>query len=94
MNTNTQIDKIDKVLSKISGKEMKAFVRLYAAVHEDFATALVEKYWKPERGNYKEMVEACFAHSDSLITCREFEHDHQGFNPLRYDVWAEENKVL
>ena len=24
MNTNTQIDKIDKVLSKISGKEMKA----------------------------------------------------------------------
>ena len=32
--------------------------------------------------------------SDSLITCREFEHDHQGFKPLRYDVWAEENKVL
>ena len=53
MNTNTQIDKIDKVLSKISGKEMKGFVRLYAATHEDFATALVEKYWKPERGNYK-----------------------------------------
>ncbi len=25
MNTNTQIDKIDKVLSKISGKEMKGF---------------------------------------------------------------------
>lgn len=25
MNTNTQIDKIDKVLSKISGKEMKSF---------------------------------------------------------------------
>lgn len=32
--------------------------------------------------------------SDSLITCREFEHDHQGFKPLRYDLWAEENKVL
>lgn len=140
MNTNTQIDKIDKVLSKISGKEMKAFVRLYAAVHEDFATALVEKYWKPERGNYKEQVEACFAHDSVLgkrfgqpqldwrkiekdldammrkavgmkkkgnlidaaliagyvmtITCREFEHDHQGFKPLRYDLWAEENKVL
>ena len=62
MNTNTQIDKIDKVLSKISGKEMKGFVRQYAATHEDFATALVEKYWKPERGNYKEQVEACFAH--------------------------------
>ena len=41
MNTNTQIDKIDKVLSKISGKEMKAFVWQYAATHEDFATALV-----------------------------------------------------
>ena len=66
MNTNTQIDKIDKVLSKISGKEMKAFVRLYAAEHEDFATALVEKYWKPERGNYKEQVEACFAHAGGL----------------------------
>lgn len=44
MNTNTQIDKIDKVLSKISGKEMKAFVWQYAVTHEDFATALVEKY--------------------------------------------------
>lgn len=32
MNTNTQIDKIDKVLSKISGKEMKGFVRQYAAM--------------------------------------------------------------
>lgn len=42
MNTNTQIDKIDKVLSKISGKEMKGFVRQYAATHEDFVTALVE----------------------------------------------------
>ena len=45
MNTNTQLGKIDKVLSKISGKEMKNFVRQYAATHEDFATALVEKYW-------------------------------------------------
>lgn len=137
MNTNTQIDKIDKVLSKISVKEMKNFVRQYATTHEDFATALVEKYWKPERGNYKEMVEACFAHTNlsgsrfgldwrkieqdllavmrkavsmrkkgnlidaaliagyvMVITCREFEHDHQGFKPLRYDLWAEENKVL
>ena len=63
MNTNTDFDKIDKVLTKISGKEMKGFVRQYAATHEDFATALVEKYWKPERGNYKEQVEACFAHA-------------------------------
>lgn len=66
MNTNTQIDKIDKVLSKISGKEIKAFAWQYAATHEDFATALVEKYWKPERGNYKEQVEACFAHAGVL----------------------------
>ena len=140
MNTNTQIDKIDKVLAKISGKELKNFSRLYSITHDDFATALAEKYWKPERGNYKEMVEACFAHASVLgkrygqveldwreiekdlavmmrkatsmkkkgnlidaaliagyvmtITCREFEHDHQGFKPLRYDLWAEENKVL
>ena len=140
MNTNTQIDKIDKVLSKISGKEMKAFVWQYATTHEDFATALVEKYWKPERGNYKELVEACFAHAGVLgkrfgypqldwrkieqdlaamvrkaksmkkkgnlidaaliagyvmtITCREFKHDHLAYTPARYDVWAEENKVL
>ena len=66
MNTNTDFDKIDKVLSKISGKEMKGFVRQYAATHEDFATALVERYWKPERGNYKEQVEACFAHAGVL----------------------------
>lgn len=140
MNTNTQIDKIDKVLSKISGKELKSFARLYAATHEDFATALVEKYWKPKRGNYKEMVEACFAHGSVLgkqfgqpqldwrkiekdlaavmrkavtmkkkgnlidaalisgyvmtITGLEFEHDHLGYTPARYDVWAEENEVL
>ena len=140
MNTNTDFDKIDKVLSKISGKEIKGFVRQYAATHEDFATALVEKYWKPERGNYKEQVEACFAHAGVLgvrfgqpqldwrkieqdlgamlrkvksmkkkgnlidaaliagyvmtITCREFKHDHLAYTPARYDVWAEENKVL
>lgn len=62
MSTNTDFDKIDKVLSKIMGKELKSFVRIYSYTHDDFATALVEKYWKPERGNYKEMVEACFAH--------------------------------
>ena len=140
MNTNTDFDKIDKVLSKISGKEMKGFVRQYAATHKDFATVLVEKYWKPERGNYKEQVEACFAHAGVLgkrfgqpqldwrkieqdlvammrkaksmkkkgnlidaaliagyvmtITCREFKHDHLAYTPARYDVWAEENKVL
>lgn len=62
MSTNTDFDKIDKVLSKITGKELKSFVWIYSYTHDDFATALVEKYWKPERGNYKEMVEACFAH--------------------------------
>ena len=28
------------------------------------------------------------------ITCREFKHDHLSYTPARYDVWAEENKVL
>ena len=140
MNTNTDFDKIDKVLSKITGKELKSFVRVYSYTHDDFATALVEKYWKPERGNYKEMMEACFAHAgvlgkrfgepdldwrkieDDLLavlrkavsmrkkgnlidaaiiagyvmttTCGEFERDHEHYKPVRYDLWAEENKVL
>lgn len=140
MNTNTELEKIEKVLSRISNKELKSFTWLYARAHEDFVTALIEKYWKPERGNYKEMVEACFAHSgvsgkrfgmphldwrkieDDLeaimkkaagmkrkgnlidaaliagyvliTTCREFEHDHRDYEPTRYDVWTEENKVL
>ena len=67
MTTNTELEKIDKVLSKISGKELKDFVRSYAYTHEDLATALVERYWKPERDNFKEMVEACFAHTS--VTC-------------------------
>ena len=45
MNTNTDFDKIDKVFSKITGKELKRFVRLFSYTHDDFATALVEKYW-------------------------------------------------
>lgn len=140
MSSNSDYNKIEKVLSKISGRELKDFVRLYACMHDDFATELVEKYWKPERGNCKDMVEACFAHSGvtngifgmpSLdwrkiemdlaavmrkaegmrrkgnlidaaltagyvltITCKEFRHDHRNFEPARYDVWAEENKVL
>ena len=56
MNTNTQINKIDKVLSKITGKEMKGFVRQYAATHEDFATALVEKYWNLMREEIKRLA--------------------------------------
>lgn len=43
MSTNTDFDKIDKVLSKITGKELKSFVRIYSYTHDDFATALVEK---------------------------------------------------
>lgn len=66
MSTNTELTKIDKVLGKVSGKELKDFVRIYASTHEDFAIALIEKYWKPERGNYNEMVEACFAHMSVL----------------------------
>lgn len=140
MNTNTQLEKIEKVIAKIPGRELKDFIRCYALTHEDLATALVEKYWKPERGNCKEMVEACFAHAgtssgvfgmpsldwrrieqdltvvmkkvhgmvrkDNLIdaaliagyvlttTCNEFRHDHRNYTPIRYDLWAEENKVL
>lgn len=140
MNTNSQLDKIEKVLAKIPSRELKDFMRLYALTHDDLATALVEKYWKPERGNCKEMVEACFAHvgesagifglpsldwrrieqdltavmkkangmvrRGNLIdaaltagyvlttTCYEFSHDHRNYTPVRYDVWAEENKVL
>ena len=56
MSTNTDFDKIDRVLSKITGKELKSFGRVYSYTHDDFATVLVEEYWKPERGNYKEMV--------------------------------------
>ena len=63
MNTNSDKEKIERVLSKISSKELKEFVQWYAYTHEDLATALVEKYWKPNRGNWKEMVEACFAHT-------------------------------
>lgn len=63
MTANTDLEKIQKVLSKISGKELKEFVRTYALTHDDLATALVERYWKPERGNIREMVEACFAHT-------------------------------
>lgn len=62
MNTNTDFDKIDKVLLKIMGKELQSFVILFSYTHDNFATALVEKYRKSERGNYKEIVEACFAH--------------------------------
>lgn len=69
MNTNTDFDKIDKVLSKITGKEQKSFVRVYSYTHDDFATALVEKYWKPERGNYMEMVEACSQYGNRAILC-------------------------
>lgn len=140
MSTNTELTKIDKALCKISSKELKDFAQIYASTHEDFAIALIEKYWKPERGNYKEMVEACFAHVSVLgkqfgqpcldwrkiendlaavmrkatgmkrkgnlidaaliagfvltTTCREFEHDHQDYEPVRYDDWAEENTIL
>ena len=66
MNTNTDFDKIDKVPLKITGKELQSFVILFSYTHDNFATALVEKYWKPERGNYKEQVEACFAHAGVL----------------------------
>lgn len=53
MGSNTELTKTDKALRKISGKELKDFDRIYANTHEDFATVLIEKNWKSERGNYK-----------------------------------------
>lgn len=47
MTSNSEYDKIEKVLAKISGRELK-----------------------------------------------EFGHDHRNFEPARYDVWAEQNKML
>lgn len=61
-----RLHKIDQVLSNISDEELSRFARSYARVNEQFSLALIEKYWQPEVGNYREMVEACFAHPSCL----------------------------
>ena len=86
MTTNAEIEKIDKVLSKISGKELKEFVRIYALVHDDFATALVEKFWKPQLGNCRDMVEACFAHTG--VTSGVFGMPSLDWKPIETDLVA------
>lgn len=80
------------MLSKISGKEMKVFARLYACAHSDFALALIEKYWKPERGNYEEIVDACFAHTNE--DCALFEDPKLDWRKIEKDLVAVMKKAM
>ena len=62
MDFQSRNKKLDSVLSRLTEEELSRFARIYALTNETFALALIEKFWQPGEGDFREMVEACFAH--------------------------------
>ena len=66
MDSQSRNKKLDSVLSRLTEEELNRFARIYAMTNETFALALIEKFWQPEEGDFREMVEMCFAHPSCI----------------------------
>lgn len=66
MDFQSRNKKLDSVLSRLTEEEFNQFARIYAMTNETFALALIEKFWQPGEGDFREMVEACFAHPSCI----------------------------
>lgn len=66
MDFQSRKKKLNSVLSQLSEEELNRFARIYAMTNETFALALIEEFWQPAKGNFREMVEMCFAHPSCI----------------------------
>lgn len=68
MDYTNLFPKLEKVLSSISQEELSDFARSYAMSNDDMAMALVERFWRPDADEYKDIVDACFMHPSIIRT--------------------------
>ena len=54
--------KLAQVIEQIPKDALYDFCCSYAQEHEDLAMALVSEFWRPEKDDYRSMVQQCLMH--------------------------------
>lgn len=62
MNHNDLSSKLAQVIEQIPRDVLYDFCCSYAQEHEELAMALVNEFWRPEKDDYRSMVQQCLIH--------------------------------
>ena len=62
MNHNDLSSKLAQVIEQIPRDVLYDFCCSYAQEHEELAMALVNEFWRPEKDDYRSMVQQCLMH--------------------------------
>ena len=62
MNYNDLSSKLTQVIEQIPKDVLYDFCCSYAQEHEELAMALVNEFWRPEKDDYRSMVQQCLMH--------------------------------
>ena len=62
MNHNDLSSKLAQVIEQIPRDVLYDFCCSYAESHEELAMALVNEFWRPEKDDYRSMVQQCLMH--------------------------------
>ena len=62
MNYNDLSSKLTQVIEQVPKDVLYDFCCSYAQEHEELAMALVSEFWRPEKDDYRSMVQQCLMH--------------------------------
>lgn len=62
MNYSDLSSKLTQVIEQIPKDVLYDFCCSYAQEHEELAMALVNEFWRPEKDDYRSMVQQCLMH--------------------------------
>jgi len=62
MSHNDLSSKLTQVIEQIPKDVFYDFCCSYAQEHEELAMALVNEFWRPEKDDYRSMVQQCLMH--------------------------------
>ena len=76
MNYNDLSSKLAQVIEQIPKDVLYDFCCSYAQEHEDLAMALVNEFWRPEKDDYRSMVQQCLMHPSPSGIKNGDDYDH------------------
>ena len=62
MNYSDLSSKLTQVIEQVPKDVLYDFCCSYAQEHEELAMALVNEFWRPEKDDYRSMVQQCLMH--------------------------------
>ena len=94
MNYSDLSSKLTQVIEQIPKDALYDFCCSYAQEHEELAMALVNEFWRPEKDDYRSMVQQCLMHpTPAGIKNGDYEADHP-YGETYGEVWWLRRKPL